>query len=78
MEHHKEDKTRRLLRELDVIERKSEAMKKETERLRNMKNQALQSLTGKYPDLFRHSRTRADNNLALDSISKYLFLILNF
>ena len=49
-----EDKTRQLLRELDAIEKKSEAMRRETERLRQMKNQAKQTLAVKYPDLFAH------------------------
>ena len=48
----KEDKTRRLLRELDAIERKSEAMKQETERLRMMKNDAKSALAHRYPDIF--------------------------
>ena len=48
----KEDKTRRLLRELDAIEKKSEALRRETERLRKMKNEAKHALAGRYPDLF--------------------------
>ena len=43
---------RRLLRELDAIEKKSEAMRRETERLRKMKNEAKHALAGRYPDLF--------------------------
>ena len=62
----KEDKTRRLLRELDSIERKSEAMRKETERLRRMKNEAKQALSHRYPDLF-------GSKANLDTISKYIF-----
>jgi hypothetical protein len=37
---------------LDAIEKKSEAMRRETERLRKMKNDAKHALAGRYPDLF--------------------------
>ena len=52
MDTKNEDKTRKLLRELDAIEKRSEAMRRETERLRQMKNQAKHALAVKYPDLF--------------------------
>ena len=60
----KEDKTRRLLRELDAIEKKSEAMRRETERLRKMKNDAKHALAGRYPDLF-------GNKANFDTMSKH-------
>ena len=63
------DKTQRLLRELDAIEKKSEAMRRETERLRKMKNEAKQAIAGRYPDLFPSK--------ASDSISK-IFLTRKF
>lgn len=75
----KEDKTRRLLRELDAIEKKSEAMRRETERLRKMKNDAKHALAGRYPDLFGNKAnfdtmstmsvaTQSDDSLGLDDI----------
>jgi hypothetical protein len=47
-----QDKTRQLLQELEVIERKSHAMRLETERLRKMKDEAKDRLAVRYPDLF--------------------------
>ena len=64
----KEDKTRRLLRELDAIEKKSEAMRRETERLRKMKNDAKHALAGRYPDLF-------GNKANFDTMSKHKLII---
>ena len=64
----KEDKTRRLLRELDAIEKKSEAMRRETERLRKMKNDAKHALAGRYPDLF-------GNKANFDTMSKHKHFI---
>lgn len=61
MEKHRrssEEKTRHLLRELDVIEKKSQAMRKETERLRKLKDEAKHALTLRYPDLFANAEGR--------------------
>ena len=50
-----EEKTKHLLRELDVIEKKSQAMRKETERLRKLKDEAKHALTLRYPDIFANA-----------------------
>lgn len=49
-----EDRTRSLLRELDRVEKRSEALRKETERLRAIKNEAKQAVAIKYPHLFKN------------------------
>ena len=67
----KEDKTRRLLRELDAIEKKSEAMRRETERLRKMKNDAKHALAGRYPDLF-------GNKANFDTMSKHKLIKITY
>ena len=61
-----QDKTRALLKELDVIERKSQAMKHETERLRKLKDEAKQSLVMRYPDIFANAPNK---NINLDTMS---------
>ena len=54
------DKTRQLLQELEVIEKKSESMRRETERLRQLKNEAKATLVARHPDLFASTSYRAD------------------
>ena len=55
-----QDKTRALLKELDAIERKSEVMKRETERLRKLKDEAKQTLSSRYPDIFANAKSSFD------------------
>ena len=62
-----QDKTRALLKELDVIERKSQAMKHETERLRKLKDDAKQSLANRYPDIFANAPNKTINFDAMSS-----------
>ena len=62
------DKTRQLLQELDVIEKKSESMRRETERLRQLKNDAKATLVAKHPDIFANAST---SYRATDDTSKY-------
>lgn len=63
-----EDKTSRLLRELDAIEKKSQAMRRETERLRRMKNEAKHALALRYPDLFAGDKGNSDNSILSEFI----------
>ena len=61
-----QDKTRALLKELDVIERKSQAMKHETERLRKLKDDAIKNVSLRYPDIFTNAPNK---NINFDTMS---------
>ena len=66
------DKARQLLQELDVIEKKSEAMRRETERLRQLKNEAKATLASRHPDLFANNVPTNTNFRTADFSSEYL------
>ena len=66
------DKARLLLQELDVIEKKSEAMRRETERLRQLKNEAkATTLASRHPDLFANNVPTNTNFRTADFSSEY-------
>ena len=65
------DKARLLLQELDVIEKKSEAMRRETERLRHLKNEAKATLASRHPDLFANNVPTNTNFRTADFSSEY-------
>ena len=67
------DKARQLLQELDVIEQKSQAMQRETERLRQLKNEAKATLASRHPDLFANNVTSTTNFRTADFSSKYFY-----
>ena len=71
------DKARQLLQELDVIEQKSQAMQRETERLRQLKNEAKATLASRHPDLFANNVTSTTNFRTTDFSSKYLYFKLS-
>ena len=71
------DKARQLLQELDVIEQKSQAMQRETERLRQLKNEAKATLASRHPDLFANNVTSTTNFRTADFSSKYFYFKLS-